>query len=448
MRVIALVDGEHHPPVTRWGLAAAAEMGLDPVLALLVGGVEKLGGEPSLDLGPVPVRRARDAPPAELARAIEETRPEGVLDLSDVPVLSPELRMELASVALSKGLSYLGPDFRFDPPFTEPALPVPALGVIGTGKRVAKTALAAHTARVAAAAGLRPVVVAMGRGGPAEPRWAGPEDVTVQALLAAADRGEHAASDYLEDALISGQPTVGARRSGGGLGGRPFVSTVGPAARMAAESGAGLVILEGSGASVPPVPWDAGMLVVAAGTRPRELSGHLGPVRVLLCDLAVIIIGDGPGTGPEDLSALESQVRRLRTDVRVAYADLQPVPLADVRGKDAFYATTAHPELAGRLAERIERAAGCRMVGRSWRLADRAGLEADLRAAPPFDVLLTELKAAAVDVGARRALERGAQVVFVDNRPVGVGGDGELDELIGETATLAVDRSGARRPTA
>ena len=72
------------------------------------------------------------------------------------------------------------------------------------------------------------------------------------------------------------------------------------------------------------------------------------------------------------------------------------------------------------------------MVSISSRLADRAGLEEDLAAAPHFDVLLTELKAAAVDVAARRALATGAEVVFVANRPRAAGGDGDLDDLLRE----------------
>jgi cyclic 2,3-diphosphoglycerate synthetase len=83
----------------------------------------------------------------------------------------------------------------------------------------------------------------------------------------------------------------------------------------------------------------------------------------------------------------------------------------------------------------------------SHRLADRAGLEADLASSPPFDVLLTELKAAAVDVAARRAVERGADVVFVDNRPKSAGGDGDVDDLLRETVGLARSRA-ARRVSA
>jgi cyclic 2,3-diphosphoglycerate synthetase len=268
--------------------------------------------------------------------------------------------------------------------------------------------------------------------------------VTLGALLARVDLGEHAASDYLEDALTSGVPTVGARRCGGGLAGRPFVTNVAKAAERAVDLGAGLVILEGSGAAVPTVPWDAGVLLAAATLPPEHLGGYLGPFRVLLSDLLVFIIDTGPTAGPNNLSALVSHARRLRTDIKVAWAELEPVPLADVRGKDAFFATTAHRELAERLARRLEETAGCRVVKVSPHLSDRAALAEDLETAPPYDVLLTELKAAAVDVAAVRAVERGAGVVFVDNRPKGAGGDGDLDELLNEVLETALER-GARR---
>ncbi len=52
MRTLALVDGEHYPPVTRAALAVAAERGHEVVAALLVGGTEKLGAGGGLpDLG-------------------------------------------------------------------------------------------------------------------------------------------------------------------------------------------------------------------------------------------------------------------------------------------------------------------------------------------------------------------------------------------------------------
>jgi cyclic 2,3-diphosphoglycerate synthetase len=266
-----------------------------------------------------------------------------------------------------------------------------------------------------------------------------PEHVSTQTLLERAERGGHAASDYLEDALMAGVPAVGARRAGGGLAGKPFATNVPQAAAIAVDLGAGLVILEGSGASVPTVPWDAGTLVVPAWLPEEYLGGYLGPFRILLSDLAVFIMDAGPIAGPANLSALESQARRLRADIRVAHAELQPVPLADVRGMDAFFATTAPGPLAARLAGRLEQSAECRVVMTSSHLSDRAALQRDLDAAPAFDVLLTELKAAAVDVAARHASGRGARVVFVDNVPTAAGGDGDLDDLLREV----IDKAGS-----
>jgi len=444
VKVLALVDGEHHPPVTRWAIEVAARDGLTVVAALLAGGAEKLGVDRDLDLGGVPLLRGGTNLTAALGAALDEVRPEAVLDLSDEPVIGNELRMELAAVTLARGLPYLGPDFRLDPPVTGESLPAATIAVIGSGKRVAKTAIGGHLARLAAAAGHHPVVVAMGRGGPPEPEVAGPEDVTLEALLARAARGGHAASDFLEDALTSGVTTVGARRAGGGLGGRPYATNVAEAAAVAVRLGGDPVILEGSGSSMPGVPWDAGALVVPAGHPAHLLGGHLGPLRVLLSDLVILTMGVGPN-GPENLSALDSHVRRLRPDVSVAIAELHPVPLLNVRGKDAFFATTASPTGADRLGEDLARTAGCRVVTVSAHLAEPEALRRDLSSAPAFDVLLTELKAAAIDVAAPMALERGAEVVFVENRPTAAGGD-DLDESLRDLVRTARERA-ARRST-
>ncbi len=442
MRVLVLVDGEHYPPVTRWGIEAARGSGHEPVAALLVGGVEKVRPDEAVDLG-VPILTVSRGRMEALATAIEELSPEGVLDLSDEPVLGYRERMELAAVALTRGIPYLGPDFRLDPPIEGAPLPVATLAVIGTGKRTGKTAIGGEVARVAARAGRNPVVVAMGRGGPPRPQVAEAGGVTLDRLLDLVRRGEHAASDYLEDAVTSGVTTVGARRAGGGLAGRPMATNVRDAAELAVDLGAGLIVLEGSGASVPTVPWDAGVLVVPATAPPEYLGGYLGPFRLLLSDLVVVTMGRSP-TGLENLPALRSHVQRLRTDARFIVTDFEPQPLGDVRGRDVFFATTAPGAVAARQAEVLERAHGCRVVGWSARLADRAGLVEDMDGAEAYDILLTELKAAAVDVACERALARGAEVVFADNRAVVVDGATDLPTALGETIELAEERKSRR----
>src|ERR1041385_3111254 len=148
MRAIALVDGEHYPPVVREALRS---LPYEWVGAILVGGTEKLRGAP--EYGVPLVDGFSDA--------------EIVVDLSDEPVLGPAERMRWASRALAEGLPYIGAGFRFDPPELA-RFERPAIAVIGTGKRVGKTAVTTHLARLYAR-DHDVVVVAMGRGGPPEP---------------------------------------------------------------------------------------------------------------------------------------------------------------------------------------------------------------------------------------------------------------------------------------
>ena len=182
MRALVLIDGEHYAPVVR---DALAKLPYEVVGALLVGGTEKIrGGE---DYG-VPLVDELDTVGADL-----------VVDLSDEPVLGPRERMLWASRALALGLPYVGADFRFEPPPLEPVA-TPSLAVIGLGKRVGKTAVAGHVARVLAR-DRRVVVVAMGRGGPAEPELV-ETPPTLDDLVALSRSGRHAASDHFDAAAL------------------------------------------------------------------------------------------------------------------------------------------------------------------------------------------------------------------------------------------------------
>jgi cyclic 2,3-diphosphoglycerate synthetase len=244
--------------------------------------------------------------------------------------------------------------------------------------------------------------------------------------------------------VTTGVTTIGARRVAGGLAGGAFATNVRRAAELAAARRPGLVVLEGSGAAVPPVPWDAAVLVVPGVAPPEYLGGYLGPYRMLRSDLVVVTMAAGPLAGPENLSALRSHVLRFFDESQLLITDLVPVPLAEVRDARVFFATTAPGGVAARQVEHLRETSHCEVVGWSARLADRVGLVEDLEAAQEYDVLLTELKAAAVDIGVERALARGAEVVFVDNRAVVVEGDADLDTLLGDTLALATERSRTR----
>jgi cyclic 2,3-diphosphoglycerate synthase len=351
VRAVALIDGEHYAPVVRDALRA---LPYDFVGAIMVGGTEKL--RPGADYGVPLVEGFADA--------------EAVVDLSDEPVLGPAERMRWASRALAAGLPYIGADFRFDPPVFQP-FELPSIAVIGTGKRVGKTAVTAHLARLLARS-REVVVVAMGRGGPPDPEVIATAP-SVEDLVALSRAGRHAASDHLEIAALSGVPTIGCRRAGGGLAGAVFTSNVLAGARLAAERNPDVVIFDGSGAAIPPIDVDRRVLVVG---RDQDADRYL------------------------------NTYRRLISDVVIENVELRLRPTEPLEGRVAVF--TAGATDVSHLDADVVRV--------STNLANRELLRGDLVAA---DTYLVELKAAAIDVVAEHALAHGIRVVLAANDLVG-----------------------------
>jgi cyclic 2,3-diphosphoglycerate synthase len=386
-QAVVVIDGEHYPGVVRDAIAA---LPYEVVGAWLAGGTEKLRG--GADYG-VPLLAALEDGFAEA---------ELVVDLSDEPVLGPRERFLLASRVLAAGMRYQGADFHFEPPRYAP-FPLPSLAVIGTGKRVGKTAVTGHVARLLARE-RDVVVVAMGRGGPAQPDIADVQP-TLESLLELSRAGRHAASDYLETAAVTGVVTVGCRRAGGGLAGAVTASNVLEGATLAAERDPDVVVFDGSGAAIPPVEVDARILVCG---REHDATAYLNAYRVLVSDL-VVLIGGGDDT----------RIRALK-DVPVVQAELRLRPLVPLAGRRAAVFTTGPAAFEHLDAD---------VVAISRNLADRAKLRDDLARANA-DVYLVEIKAAAIDVVAEAAQERGIEVVLAENQVISRPGEASLEEAI------------------
>jgi len=380
---LVVIDGEHYPPVVR---DAIAELPYEVIGAWLAGGTEKLRGD--IEYG-VPLLESLDDGFADA---------EVVVDMSDEPVLGPRERLLLASRVLAAGLRYEGADFQFSPPLYA-SFPLPSLAVIGTGKRVGKTAVTGHVARLLAR-DRDVVVVAMGRGGPAEPQVAAVQP-TLASLLDLSRAGHHAASDYLETAALTGVVTIGCRRAGGGLAGAVTTSNVLQGAALAAEREPDVVVFDGSGAAIPPIDVDARILVSGRGHDPL---GYLNAYRVLVSDLVVLVGGGDVGS-----------IRALKK-IQVLEADLRLRPIAPLQGRRVAVFTTGEAPTDHLDAE---------IVSVSRNLANRAALSEDLERTDA-DVYLVEIKAAAIDLVAVAAETRGVQVVFAENEVVSPG----LDEAI------------------
>jgi cyclic 2,3-diphosphoglycerate synthetase len=410
VRAVAIVDGEHYASVVRHALD---ELPYEFVAAVLVGGQEKLrGGE---EYG-VPLV-------ADLESAVAEHAPAVVVDLSDEPVLGPPDRLALASRALALGLPYVGADFRFDPPERLP-FELPSIAVAGTGKRVGKTAVTGHIARLLAAERLV-VVVAMGRGGPPEPEVVTVAP-TVDALVELSRSGRHAASDHLETAALVGVATVGCRRCGGGLAGAVATSNVEEGARVAAALGPKLVVFDGSGAALPPIAADRMVVVVGAHQDPDVAAGYLNTYRLLLADLVVVSMAEA---GSAWQLVRDRVSERVRPGVPVVATVLRPRPLADVRGRSVAYFCAAPSGAHATLRHHLEEAHDARVVHVSGNLANRALLHDELRGVSA-DVYLVELKAAAIDVVAEAGIAKGAEIVLATNDVVPLADEADLDELL------------------
>jgi cyclic 2,3-diphosphoglycerate synthetase len=412
LRAVALIDGEHYAPVVR---AALEELPYHFVAAHVVGGTEKLRDDADYGVALAP----------DLDEALAGA--ELVVDLSDEPVLGPVERFRLASRVLAAGLPYVGADFRFDPPALEP-FPLPSISIVGTGKRVGKTAITAHAARLYARE-RDVVVVAMGRGGPPEPEVAevAPD---VAALLELSRAGRHAASDYLETAALAGVRTVGCRRCGGGFAGTVASSNVSAGARKAVELEPELVVFDGSGAAIPPVETRRRLLVVNAQQDPAVVTGYLNRYRHLVSDLVVLTMAER-GSGWEELRG-----RALELAETVIPVTLRPKPVADVAGRAVAFFSAAPEPAHGSFRTHLEEAHGANVVHVSGSLADRGALRREL-ARVEADVFLVELKAAAIDVVAEAAHERGIEVVLAGSDVQAVDGqdlDAELLRLAEEAA--------------
>ncbi|MGH3022061.1 MAG: 2,3-diphosphoglycerate synthetase [Gaiellaceae bacterium] len=417
MRALALIDGEHYPEVVRDALAA---LPYEVVGAVMLGGTEKLrGGEP--DYGVRVWYRLR--------HALSEVDADIVVDLSDEPVVDLRRRFRLASRALAAGLPYIGADFRLEPVSFAP-FECPALAIIGSGKRVGKTAVSGHIARLLSDS-RDVVVVAMGRGGPTAPVVL-ETSPTLGDLLELSRAGRHAASDYIEDAALAGVTTVGARRCGGGLAGAAFLSNVEEAAHLAASMGPDLVLLEGSGATVPEV--DAGRRILVAGGHQdaHVVAGYLGAYRLFISDLVVLTMCEEPLATPAQIEAVRAAIADVDPRLPVIATVLRPRPVEPIADRRVAYFSTAPPAVHDRLREHLEQEHGAEVVLLSGALANREILRRELASpeAAQAEVFLLEIKAAAIDVVAETAAERDVPVVFADNAVRPLAGEPDLDDLV------------------
>ena len=444
-KMLCLVDGEHYLPVTKEAIDTLNKLEhIDIVAAVFIGGTEKLRDDSeesySEKLGvPVQFAKDKDIPYDLIVEMIREFDVDTVMDLSDEPILDYPKRFRIACKVLNEGVIYEGPDFRFEPTSQYEIMEKPSITILGTGKRIGKTAVSGFVSRLIDKNGYEPCVIAMGRGGPEEPEIVHGEEleITAEYLLEQSEKGVHAASDHWEDALMSRILTIGCRRCGGGMAGEVFLTNMKQGAKLANKVDSKFAIFEGSGAAIPPIKTDKKIALIGANQPIENLTTYFGPYRVGLGDLVILTMCEEPMADADKIKKIEEFVAEVNPDATVISTVFRPKPLGNLAGKKVLFATTAPESVKDKLVDYLEENYDCEVIGTTAHLSNRPLLRQDMKKyIDKADVMLTELKAAAVDVASKDAISHGLEVVYCDNVPV------EIDDTypdLGESVIKLVD---------
>jgi cyclic 2,3-diphosphoglycerate synthetase len=266
-------------------------------------------------------------------------------------------------------------------------------------------------------------------------------EINAKFLLEQSEKGVHAASDHWEDALMSRILTIGCRRCGGGMAGEVFLTNMKKGARLANEVDSKFAIFEGSGAAIPPIKTNKKIVLVGANQPIENLTTYFGPYRIGLGDLIILTMCEEPMCSDEKIAQIEEFVSEVNPDATVISTVFRPKPLDNIEGKKVLFATTAPEAVKDKLVEYLESNYNCKVIGTTAHLSDRPLLRQDMeKYMDKADVMLTELKAAAVDVATKDAIAHGLDVVYCDNIPVAINDNyPKLDKSVLKIVDSAID---------
>jgi cyclic 2,3-diphosphoglycerate synthetase len=148
---------------------------------------------------------------------------------------------------------------------------------------------------------------------------------------------------------------------------------------------------------------------------------------VLVAD-AAIVVGDREALGRA------AALRAVKPELDIVAARLVPAPDRSLEGRRVAVFTTAPDAAHAGLRRALTHEHGLDVALVSGALADRGALREALAEAQAqgSDAYLTELKAAAVDVVAETAAERGAELAFLANEPRALDGSDAVERLFAD----------------
>lgn len=142
---------------------------------------------------------------------------------------------------------------------------------------------------------------------------------------------------------------------------------------------------------------------------------------------------------------MREAIAGVKRDVPIVATVFRQTPAQPVDGRKVALFSTAPPEIHDRIRAHLEEEHGAEVVLVSGSLSRRKELREELATdeAREADVYLVEIKAAAIEVVAEAASERGIDVVFAENAVLAAEGEPDLDDALRRLAAAAVGE-GAR----
>ena len=205
------------------------------------------------------------------------------------------------------------------------------------------------------------------------------------------------------------------------MAGEVFLTNMKKGAKLANEVDSKFAIFEGSGAAIPPIKTDKKITLIGANQPIENLTTYFGPYRIGLGDLIILTMCEEPMCSSEKIAEIEGFVGEINPDATIISTVFRPKPLDDISGKKVLFATTAPEDVKDKLVAYLEDNYNCEVIGTTAHLSNRPLLREDMKKyLDKADVMLTELKAAAVDVATKDAIAAGLEVVYCDNIPVAI----------------------------
>jgi cyclic 2,3-diphosphoglycerate synthetase len=226
------------------------------------------------------------------------------------------------------------------------------------------------------------------------------------------------------------------------LAGQAYVSNVDRCAQIADAIPGNIVLFEGSGSAIPNVATDRRILVVSAHQPLDTIAQYLGPLRIINSHLVALTMCEEPIASEHSIRAMEDAIRATNPRARIVRTIFRPRPLSDVQGKRIVLCTTSSDAALPLMTRHLEETFGCSVVASTNRLSNRSALQADLAGFGDrgAHVVLTELKAAAVDVATSWGIANGLDVAYMDNEPLPASSQYSLQEEILALARQAVEQ--------